>query len=325
MSRILFDARSLAETGGVSRVASRVLAHLRATHSQDEIVTMTTGVHRPEPSDLHLRIPNKLWSLACLLRLTSLDRVATWTSGVQFDELILPNIGFIGVPKIPYTVVVHDLSFLIEPTWFPFGMRVWHSAVGASHLIQNATNVWCVSKTTARDVERLLGVPRDRIIVLSPDVIVGATTGRPESGRASHAPTTHARYILAFDGNARKNIATAIDAVARVREDGRFHDLRLIIVGHGPDDTPDWVEYHPQITDADLEGLYANASALLYPSWYEGFGLPLHEAARFNVPILASIHGALPETAPSGSILINPAKPHLWISALRNVLELRST
>jgi glycosyltransferase involved in cell wall biosynthesis len=308
MSRILFDARAVAEkNGGVSRVAERMLAHLRATRPDAEIVTMTTGVDRAAASDLHLRLPNKFWSLACLLGLTSLDRVATRMTGRSFDELILPNIGFVGIPKIPYTIVVHDLSFLIEPAWFPWKMRVWHRAVRASRLISHATNIWCVSQTTARDVERLLGVEKHKISVLPSNIVTGALEPNPVP-TAPVAPP----YVLAFDGSSRKNTSTATAAVNRVREDERLRDLKLIVIGG-----------NNRPSDEELDRLYAGAAALLYPSWYEGFGLPLHEAARFGVPILASAHGALPETAPPGSLLINPSKPHLWVSALRSVLESR--
>jgi glycosyltransferase involved in cell wall biosynthesis len=63
-----------------------------------------------------------------------------------------------------------------------------------------------------------------------------------------------------------------------------------------------------------------HASVFLYPSWYEGFGLPLHEAARFGTPCIASTAGALPETAPEGTHFAPPGKPHLWKKALEMVL-----
>jgi glycosyltransferase involved in cell wall biosynthesis len=320
MARILFDARAIAEpSGGVTRVAERLLAHLRSVRSDDEITTITTGFIDPRVStsgvqNLHLRLPNKLWSLACLFGVTSLDVAATKKSNQTYDELILPNVGFVGVPNIPYTIVVHDLSFLIEPTWFPWKMQLWHHAVRASRLIKSAQHVWCVSEATKRDVMRLLNVDEKKIDVIPPDIMigphglgVGAGFPRPEPERGDLIPIH--RYILAFDGSPRKNVATIDVAMERLRRDDKFHDVELIVIGR---------DRHP--TDAELADLYRHASALLYPSWYEGFGLPLHEAAAYNIPILASAHGALPETAQPGVIFINPAKPQLWEMALKSVL-----
>jgi glycosyltransferase involved in cell wall biosynthesis len=82
----------------------------------------------------------------------------------------------------------------------------------------------------------------------------------------------------------------------------------------------DYIERLPSVTDEQLSDLYRTASAVLYPSWYEGFGLPLHEAARYGTPCLASIMGSLPETAPTGTVFAPPAKPHLWAAMLRDML-----
>ncbi|MEN9558060.1 MAG: hypothetical protein RL141_429 [Candidatus Parcubacteria bacterium] len=342
MPRILFDARPLGEHSGVSRVAARVLAYIHATRPDAGITTITTGWKKTNAS-IHLRLPNKLWSLFCLLGLVSLDRAAAWKAGA-FDELILPNVGFVGTPRVPYTVVVHDLSFLIEPRWFSLKMRAWHHAVRARRLIRQAAHVWCVSQTTAEDVKRLLDVPTERVTVLPADVVYGkqepfggaaelrlASLVVKQSSHPQKALTSRTQhpFILAFAGSVRKNIGTAIAAVERVRQDKRYRDLRLVIVGEIParralfgshQILPDWIIVFPRVSDNELQGLYTNASALLYPSWYEGFGLPLHEAAAFGIPLLASAHGALPETAPPGTILIPPAKPHLWATMLKDVL-----
>jgi glycosyltransferase involved in cell wall biosynthesis len=331
MPRILFDARAIADSGanasgGIGRVAARLLAHLQRTRSTDRITTITTGWNRDPSaaasSTLHLPLPNKLWSLCCFLGITSLDRAGSFLAKKSFDELILPNVGFVGTPHIPYTVAVHDLSFLIEPSWFPWKMRLWHKAVRAKRLIQNAKNIWCVSETTARDVEQLLGVPREHIAVLTPLIVTGQqNNAAPQPSLTTYDPTSLRPYVLAFGGNnPRKNISTIIAAVARVREYAPFQNMQLRIIGPCGIDMPPWVLASPSVSDSERDDLYRHASALLYPSWYEGFGLPIHEAARFNIPILASAHGALPETAPPGTILINPAKPHLWAAALRELL-----
>jgi glycosyltransferase involved in cell wall biosynthesis len=66
-----------------------------------------------------------------------------------------------------------------------------------------------------------------------------------------------------------------------------------------------------------LATLYQSAAVFVYPTWSEGYGIPLHEAARFETPCIASSGSALEETAPQGTLFIPPEKPHLLLEALR--------
>ncbi len=341
---ILVDARSLVDpnAGGVGRVARRALAALVLQADGAHFAFVTTGAVKPalpEPfasqasvTHVHIPIPNKIWSAMCMFGITSLDREAARRAGKSADAVLLPNIGFVGRLAVPYALILHDLSFLIEPRWFTPRMRLWHRAVNASGQIRRAVRLFCVSETTARDAERLLNIPRDRLEVFHPGTGAEIETGNLEPrshNTGQEFPVPYSQYVLAFnDANPRKNIGTAVAAVSKLREDPEFSDLRLVIIGPDPnrspltaDRTAPWITRLSHIDDAALSDLYSRASALLYPSWYEGFGLPLHEAARYGTPCLASVHGALPETAPQGTLLIPPAKPHLWAAALCDVLR----
>jgi glycosyltransferase involved in cell wall biosynthesis len=316
--RFLVDARPLLDptSGGVSRVARGIIDAFIAANTSDDIILATTGSAIPSSNLLphgqhvrhvHLRIPNKLWSLACTLGLVSLEKEIAKRVG-PIDATFLPNLGFIGGGRItmrPYVLLLHDLSFLIEPRWFSMKQRLWHRAVGATSLIKHATRLLAVSETTKRDAMRLLNIPAESIDVIpvGSTLTVGETEVRP-------APT--GRYLLALGWNdARKNAKTAVTAIEILKQDPAFSDLDLVIVGR------DVV----RPTDSALATLYSHASAFLYPSWYEGYGLPLHEAASYGTPCIASTAGALPETAPPGTIFADPAKPHHWAEAIRGALQ----
>jgi len=277
-----------------------------------------------------------------MLGVTSLDREIEDRVG-KIDAVFLPNIGFTGrITMRPYVLLIHDLSFLIEPKWFSMKQRLWHRAVDAISMIKNAAHLLAVSETTKRDAMRLLNIPEERITVipLGP-TMVGAGFPRPDpsvgfGGRGNRAPTT--KYILALGGNdPRKNTTTGIEAVRVIRQEKEFENLELILVGAGfprPDPSdpvgfggrgnraPTWIRFVARPSDPQLATLYSGAAAFLYPSWYEGYGLPLHEAASFGTPCIASTAGALPETAPPGTIFADPAKPHHWVEALRTVLSI---
>ena len=289
---ILFDGRPLADvnSGGVKRVTEGLLQALK--QQGVPITSATTGAIKPNGSDVHTAIPNKIVSLWLFLRLKSFEQLFSQ----KIDRLFFPNIGWIGKPKIPYALVVHDVSFLIEPAWFSWKSRLWHASIDARRQIKQAQVIFSVSETTKRDLTNILGIPQERIHVIPMGINLSSTHRKD---RLIHHP-----YLLALGGgNRRKNTSLAKSIAVNM-------GLPLILIGEEP-----WM--HP--TDEELNSLYASATAFLYPSWYEGFGLPLHEAARFGTPCIASTAGALPETAPSGTIFASPAKPHHWIQAVKSI------
>ncbi|MBU1348667.1 glycosyltransferase family 4 protein [Patescibacteria group bacterium] len=318
--RWLVDARPLtdATSGGVGRVSRHLLKAFTRLATDDETVLATTGSQPPTTDVLptgsnvrhvHLRVPNKLWSLGCMTGFAAIDETCERRAGTV-DATFLPNLGFVGELRRPTVLLLHDLSFLIEPRWFSRRARLWHQAVDATAQIRRATHLLAVSETTRCDAMRLLDIPGDRITVIP----IGATFESVAPRSTLHAP--RARYVLALGADdSRKNAATATEAVAALRHEPRFEDVELVLVG-----SPTC----PRPSDAELADLYRHASAFLYPSWYEGYGLPLHEAAAFGTPCIASTAGALLETAPPGTLFADPAKPHHWVEALKIALSIQT-
>ncbi len=292
---ILFDGRSLADpnSGGVKRVATGLLEALRKQGAA--ITVATSGATKPPISDEHIQLPNKLLSLVIWLHLTSFDRLFKKKS----DLLFLPNIGWLGTPKTPYALVVHDLSFLIEPRWFSWKSRLWHQLIGAVHQIKNARIIFAVSECTKRDLVRLLRIPADHIVVIP--------LGLDSTFQPPTSPSfIQRKFLLALGANdPRKNAALS-------RTVAKETSLELKLVGDAS---------RERVRDEELDQLYAQATAFLYPSWYEGFGLPLHEAARHGTPCIASTAGALPETAPEGTIFASPSKPQQWVEAVHTIMN----
>ncbi len=327
---ILLDARPLVDPrdGGVTRVAEGLIPAMIRAMPEARFILVTTGIKKDNrlrvtgDSELanarrkHIRIPNKLFSALTFFDFTSLDRMA----GVKADFLFLPNIGFVGKPRIPYALVVHDVSFLIEPRWFPRKARWWHKAVRAKRLIRGAACLFAVSERTKQDVVNMLGIPPNRITVIP--------LGLPPLLAYSPTRLLDSHYLLALGANdPRKNIGCAIEAVRVLRKDPRFANITLVCTCNPPPtrlldySTTRLVTFLRRPSRSTLDELMKNAAAFLYPSWYEGYGLPLHEAARHGTPCVASTAGALPETAPQGTLFALPAKPHEWTTAIKMILE----
>lgn len=336
--RILIDARPLADPrcGGVKRVTEQLIREILSASMDGDFYFVTTGSKpfalpewissHPNAHAVHLNWPNKLWSLTAMFGIFSIDgEAAKKIRGNEppkaFDRVIIPNLGFTGFINAPYALLLHDLSFIINPRWFSLKSRIWHIAVNPKELIRRAAKLFSVSETTARDAARIYGCELEKIGIVKPGIGRRATGDGDENSILR--PTS---YVLALgNGDPRKNVPTAIKAFEILKQDSNFTDLKLIIIGSSPIPKsqsliPD-IEFKPSVSDAELERLYRDASVFLYPSWYEGYGLPLHEAARSNTPCIASTDGALPETAPEGTVFVPPAKPHLWAKAMKDMLS----
>ena len=352
--RFLIDARPIVDPrgGGVRNVAEQVIKSILDTNAQADYFFVTTGFKKPLLPDwiirnehahhIHIAWPNKLWSAAAMFGAVTLDGEAGKQLPVEegrskkFDKVLILNLGFTGFLETPYALLLHDLSFVINPKWFTFKTRLWHMiAVNPKELIRRAQKLFSVSETTARDAERIYGVSAKEIAVVRPGVrssqLVGESVSQSVSSYALR-PTPYALVLGA--GNPRKNVPTAIKAFEILKREPEFSNLELVVIGEKQKrgargegreiTTPvafNAIDYRLPTTDSELDSLYANASVFLYPSWYEGYGLPLHEAARFNTPCIASTDGALPETAPEGTIFVPPSKPHLWAKAIRDALS----
>lgn len=223
----------------------------------------------------------------------------------------------------PYVVTIHDLSTLV----FGRGNQLWerlHRLRFRRGLVR-ADRVIAVSDSTRRDVQNLLGIPASRV-----RRIYNAIDGDfPPPGAAAEVQGTLARYqidypFLLYAGSVRpqKNLARIIEAFAVLREDleqhPRYRDLRLVIIG-------DEMSKYPNIRRAVLQGrvekqvrflgfvpaealhaFYRAAEVFVFPSLYEGFGLPPLEAMASGTPVVTSGVSALPEVVGDAAMIVKP-------------------
>ncbi len=306
--RIAIDARPLTEkkVRGIGRVGFFLVRELIQHNPDHTFILWTSGWKKPTfPSEFaqatniehqHLRIPNKIFSALTILNLTSID------NHFDADVIFLLNIGFLGHLKKPYAILLHDLSYLLEPRWFTWKQRIWHKLVKPKTTIRRANAIFSVSQRTKTDAHRLLGIDEQRIEVIP----IGPTL---ECKAIQHSARDGSILIFG-DNDPRKNTRTSKRAVELLRRAMNNNSYHIVAVN---DSTAP--------NDQTLVELYSKASAILYPSWYEGYGLPLHEAAQCGTPRVASTTGALPETAPPGTHFANPMKPHHIARALEEAIK----
>ena len=213
-----------------------------------------------------------------------------------------------GVPRV---LTVHDLAFLIRPECTPPALKSYLGTV-VPRQVAAAARVAVVSETTKRDVLERLGVAETSIAVVPNGVEERFFTAVPLSPAERALLGVPDEYLLTVGTiEPRKNHVTLFEAMRLLT--GRV-DLPLVVAGRrgwafepileaGQDlmrtGRVRFVQYVP---DALLPSLYAGAAAVVYPSWYEGFGLPVLEGLAAGVPTVTSDAPALVEVGGTATI-----------------------
>jgi glycosyltransferase involved in cell wall biosynthesis len=206
---------------------------------------------------------------------------------------------------------VHDLGWQAHPELYPRKLRVMYGAL-FPWAVRRADRFITVSRFTADDLMRRAGVPASRIHV----VHHGLDSAFPVIADGEVLSPEGPPYMLAVGGvSPRKNTRRLIEAFTRWRTRGGYRaPYRLRITGASLDTSfedggaslPDGVSLLGYVDKAELRRQYAGATAFLYPSIYEGFGLPIVEAMASGAPVVTSKTASAPEVAGGAAILVDP-------------------
>jgi glycosyltransferase involved in cell wall biosynthesis len=252
----------------------------------------------------------------------------------------------------PYILTVHDLIPLILDTLYRENRPAWRYELARwleVKSIRNALLLLAVSETTANDVHRLLGVPRERIVVTPNGVEQSffdqyklrremSPEARTEVRQRLGIP--QGRPILLYVGghDERKNVKAAIEIASEVlrecAESGKPVPV-LVLAGkiesqRERDSFETALRNFAMASDTvnlgfvaedDLRALYAESAVFLFPSLYEGFGLPVLEAMAAGVPVVSSNRGALAEVAGKAALLFDPVDVIAGAQGVLSVLQ----
>lgn len=229
-------------------------------------------------------------------RVSSVVRDAAWypvalpRHGRNLDVLHCTTFRGPSRSRVPVVLTVHDLAVLRYPDAFPR----WHRLYGQTVLratLRAADAIVAVSEFTKAETMTLVGIPPERIRVVPNGV---DPVFRPEGPRAE------GDYVLTVATlEPRKNLARAIEAAQLAGVEVRAVGAR----GWGGIELSGWVG---EVPDSELAALYRGARCVLYPSLYEGFGLPVLEAMACGTPVVTSAGTALEEVAGGAAVLVDP-------------------
>ncbi|RXT28467.1 glycosyl transferase family 1 [Rhizobium leguminosarum] len=211
--------------------------------------------------------------------------------------------------QTPMAVTIHDLTFQLFPEVHERLKRFYFPAI-MQRSVAKAQAVFAVSRTTETDLKRIIPESRGKTTVtLLAARKLGSDSQAPRDQRNS------GDYLL-FVGTLepRKNLPRLL-AAWQMLDDATRGNTRLVIVGATgwmvsdllqSLKTNDTIDFLGHVSDSSLAELMQGARALLYPSLYEGFGLPVVEAMARGIPLLTSNTGATAEIAEGAAILVDP-------------------
>lgn len=227
---------------------------------------------------------------------------------------------------VPFAVTVFDVSTRLFPQDYPAEWRAYERIV-VPRRARKASLVVAISDVTRRDAIVHYGLDPDKVITIYPGVDDAFRT-------VARGPDQSSTPSLLFPGApiARKNLDAVLDALAAARPETAAARAVLQISGANESAYP---RYAARIRSLGLSGrvrwlgvvardampmLVAKATAVVYPSFYEGFGLPPLEAMATGTPVIASNASCLPEVLGDGALLVDPADSGAWTEAIEAVL-----
>jgi len=232
---------------------------------------------------------------------------------------------------LPTVVTIHDLSVLLHPEWHPAD-RVAHHQRQFERGLTQASHVLAVSEHARQEIIRTLGLPADRVSRTYLGVRPGLAPLPPEEVTARlHQMGLPPRYLLYLGSiEPRKNVLMLLRAYCSLPVTVRLH-YPLVLAGPWGWNSADVHEYLERearhrgvfyvgyVADEQLPVLYNGARALVFPSRYEGFGLPPVEMLACGGAVLASTAGAVAETVGTRGCLLDPDDLAGWRRAMERV------
>ena len=234
---------------------------------------------------------------------------------------------------VPVVLTIHDVSYEIHPEWYPYrrdALRRFYyrrSAMSAAHVLT-------VSAFSASEITTAYGIPPSRITVAPLGVRSAFAAGDPNVSLNLPANVTEPFLLHVGDIHERRNLPLVLDAMLEARRHfGAAAALSLVLAGvdRGVSEglcamaseagSPEAVVALGPVSEDRVLALYRGAMALVYPSLYEGFGLPLIEAMACGTPVIASHAASIPEVLGGAGLLLDPRDVSAWRDAIIRLLN----
>jgi glycosyltransferase involved in cell wall biosynthesis len=319
MMKIALDATPLTiASGGVQRYTAELSRALAQNFPQDEFWLLSDQKFSPPADTPNLRTGagprNKIerrWWLWGLQREISRLRIDLF-HGTDFAVPYLP--------LRPTVMTLHDLSPWLNMSWMTTSRHAYSDRVRKRTPVLLrlglATMVITPTEAVRRQALEHFRLPADRVIAVP---LAASNHFRPVSVTPSNPP--YLLYVGTLEP--RKNLPMLLDVWREVR---KSHQIDLVLAGRRRADFPELapepgLHLRGLTLETELPELYSGALACVYPSHYEGFGLPVLEAMQCGAPVITSRDPAIMEVASDAALLLDVRDPSAWSEAFLSLLS----
>lgn len=338
--RIGIDCRSLQEVdpSGVSWYTFFIIEQLIQSFPQHEYVLTTVGHPRSFVGTLAERAKKEWvgdqvrWNQIAVPKkfVTFTTALGLWRSWKRLfgecDVLWLPNLHFFPhtTPSAPTVITIHDLSFERYPKYLSLKGRLWHRRIlRPQNLIARMSAVVCVSAHTKEEMKRVYAVADDRCVVVYPGVCLPHVPPQRDLRR----PEDPFTICVISTIEPRKNISIIAQVFPLLRR--VYPGIRCCVIGkpgyHSSKVIAQMqsagIEYHGYVSQEEKHQLLNASDVMVYPSIYEGFGLPPLEAQALGIPVIAGANTSLPEVVGESALLCDMNDVNALYLAIELLIE----
>lgn len=341
--KIAVDIRSLTTPykTGVAVVTESLVRALAAQSPQDEFFLFATGTeetlmnipafHESNLTVVPLSIPNKLASILWLLPFgPTMDHFLP----TPVDQWLFPSAHLLKTQRL-YSVIFHDATLRTVPGFFTLKDHLRAKISNEDRIFKNAQHIIAVSHHSKKDAIEYYKIPPEKIIVTNLGVDRSVFLSREQPSDKAYRATydLNRPYLLALaTKEPRKNLDSVIIAYSLFRKHSSS-TIPLVIAGSRGWKTkridaalassPYQSDIHEisYIPEKHKPALYRGATAFLFPSFAEGFGLPVLEAMACGTPVITSVSSSLPDLVKDAAILIDPTNITDLVQALHQLID----
>ncbi len=353
---IVIDVRPLME-GKLSGIEIYLLHLLRELFKKDkkntyilyanaakDVRPIIPNFEAENVSLIQTKIPNKILNMELwLFHRPRLDKLITKyfrknpsqkPSTMKTDRLdifFMPDLRPSALSKIVKKItVVHDLSFEHYKQFFSWKTRLWYKLMKPKREISTSDRIIAVSDATKKDLENTYKTDAEKITVIHEAVDDNFGTNDVENNfrhirRRYGLPENYFLFLSTIEP--RKNIKNLVRSFIIFKKNNHGDTTRLVIAGSkNPKifskvlhENHDDIVFTGFIDEEDKASVMKHADAFLYPSFFEGFGLPILEAMKCGTPVITSNVSSMPEIAGDAALLVDPESPEEIASAFERI------